>query len=140
MLNYDVKRFITLCGILVLLDSIFLYSAQNMFSKQVEAVQKSKLILHPIPAILCYAVMAVGLYYFIIREHRSVYDAAMLGLLVFGTYELTNAAIFDDWNYQTVCIDIVWGMVLFGLSTYLVNKLNVRKIDFAVTNPASLNL
>src|SRR5450432_3357345 len=37
---------------------------------------------------------------------------AVLGLLAYGTYELTNWAVLRDWPAALVPVDIVWGVAL----------------------------
>jgi uncharacterized membrane protein len=47
---------------------------------------------------------------------------AALGLVAYGTYELTNWAVLRDWPALLVPIDIAWGVVLTALAG-LVGKL-----------------
>lgn len=37
---------------------------------------------------------------------------ATLGLLAYGTYDLTNLATLEGWAWQITVIDMVWGTVL----------------------------
>lgn len=39
---------------------------------------------------------------------------ALLGLLAYGTYDLTNLATLKGWAWQISAIDMVWGTVLTG--------------------------
>ncbi len=38
----------------------------------------------------------------------------LLGLLAYGTYDLTNLATLKGWAWQISAIDMVWGTVLTG--------------------------
>ena len=60
-----------------------------------------------------------GINYFIIKPKRSISDAFLLGLVIYGTYETTNWAIFTKWSVKTVIIDTLWGGILFALTTHL---------------------
>lgn len=42
---------------------------------------------------------------------------ALLGLLIYGTMDLTNHALLKDWTLKIAIIDILWGMFLTGTMT-----------------------
>ena len=67
----------------------------------------------------------MGLNYFIIKPKRSISDAFLLGLVIYGTYETTNWAIFTKWSIQTVIIDTLWGGTLFALTAFIVRSLSI---------------
>ena len=74
-------------------------------------------------AALCYIFLIVGINYFIIKPRKSVTDAFLLGLVIYGVYETTNYALFKNWSILTVIIDTLWGGLLFASTTYIVNML-----------------
>jgi uncharacterized membrane protein len=90
--------------------------------KQVQDVQGSPLTLNLVGAIPCYIILITGLYYFIIQPNRSVLDAFLLGLFVYGVYELTTLSIIKKWRLQTVIIDTLWGGLLFATITYIIQN------------------
>lgn len=49
-----------------------------------------------------------------------VLKGALLGAIAYGTYDLTNMAVLKGWSPTITVIDIIWGSVLTGLTTYLV--------------------
>lgn len=73
-----------------------------------------------------------GILYFAVRpalhEARvgpAVLNGALLGALAYGTYTLTNYAIFTDWSLVLVLSDIAWGAFLTASSAaigYLVAR------------------
>jgi uncharacterized membrane protein len=75
--------------------------------------------------VACYLFLIIGLNYFIIKPKKSVSDAFLFGLVVYGVYETTNYALFNKWSIYTVIMDTLWGGILFALTTYIVNKLRV---------------
>ena len=105
--------------ILLVLDGIFLYANAHMFQLQVAEVQRVSLQMKPLGALLCYALLIFGLYYFIIRQHKPVKDAVLLGLLVYGVFETTNYALLKNWHMKTMMVDTLWGGILLGLTTFL---------------------
>lgn len=104
---------------IVLLDTIYLYATKSIMETQIKNIQGSPVKLNFLSAILCYITIVLGLYYFIWREHKPVKDAVLLGLFVYGVFEFTNMAIFKDWTPFIVVLDILWGGVLFGLTTFI---------------------
>ena len=105
--------------ILILLDGTFLYTNSQVFENQVVQIQRTALQFKPLAAVICYLFMIFGLYYFIIRQHKPVWDAFLFGLVIYGIYELTNYSIFKKWNMSTVVLDTVWGGILMALTTWL---------------------
>ena len=64
-----------------------------------------------------------GIVYFAVRpalhEARvgpAVLNGALLGALAYGTYTLTNYAIFTSWSVALVLSDIAWGAFLTASS------------------------
>lgn len=41
-------------------------------------------------------------------------QGALFGLAAYGTYELTNLATLQGWEWSMVALDMVWGAVLTG--------------------------
>ena len=104
--------------ILLALDSIFIYFISRTFSSQIFDVQRSPLQVNILGAILCYGFLIFGLNYFILQKRRSVFEAFLLGIVIYGVYETTSLALLRKWRLSTVIIDTLWGGILFGLTTY----------------------
>jgi len=109
--------------IFVILDGTYLNLAKGYFNKQVKSIQGSDIQMNIVATGLVYVVLIYGLNYFIIRKNKSVQEAALLGFFTYAVYEFTNLALFKNWSILTVIIDILWGTVLFGLTTAIVYKI-----------------
>ena len=103
----------------VSIDSIYLNFMKNYFDNQINIIQNSPMKLNLLGILLCYIFLIFGLNYFIIKPNKSVNDAFLLGLVIYGVYETTNYAIFKQWKLLSVIIDTLWGGILFALTTYL---------------------
>ena len=103
--------------IFIIVDSIFLYLMKNNFQKMIMSVQKSDLKLKIIPTIICYIILISSIYYFIIYKNNNLLDAFLLGFFIYGVFETTNMAIFKKWDYKVGIIDMIWGGVLFLITT-----------------------
>jgi uncharacterized membrane protein len=112
--------------IILVLDAIYMYVNADVISRQIVSVQKFALKLRWTGAVLCYLVLVLGLYYFILRTHRPVMDAFYLGIVIYGVYEFTNYASLKNWNNPAfVAMDMLWGGIVLSLTTFLVYKLKL---------------
>ena len=109
--------------IFVSLDYIYLSSIKNYFLNQIKKVQGTPVSVNFLAVVICYIFLIIGINYFIIKPKRSVQDAFLLGLVIYGVYETTNWALLKNWSVITVIIDTLWGGTLFALTTYLTNML-----------------
>lgn len=76
-----------------------------------------------VAAAIFYAAFCAGLVHFAVLDAvaknsiaQAARDGALIGLLAYGTYELTNMATLRDWTWRLVVIDMTWGTVLCGLA------------------------
>jgi uncharacterized membrane protein len=118
--------FLASAFIFLLMDYIYLTIIKDFFSKQIQKVQGAKLEVNFLGVAFCYIFLIFGINYFIIKPHKSVSDAFLLGLIIYGVYETTNYALLKNWSILTVIVDTLWGGILFATTTYLINML--RKI------------
>ncbi len=109
--------------VLISIDYIYLTVIKDFFENQINKVQGSPLKINFLGAALCYVFLIIGLNYFIIKPHKSISDAFLLGIIIYGVYETTNYALFKNWSIITVIIDTLWGGLLFASTTYVVNML-----------------
>jgi uncharacterized membrane protein len=109
--------------ILVSIDFVYLSWIKPYFDTQIYRVQGSPLCINLWGAILCYFFLVFGLYYFILREKKSILDAFLLGLVLYGVYETTSYSLLKNWSFQTVIMDTLWGGILFALTTFFINKI-----------------
>jgi uncharacterized membrane protein len=108
--------------IFVILDGLYINLIKGHFNKQVKAIQGTDIQINIIATGIAYIFLIFGLNYFIIKNHRSVKDAALFGLVIYAVYEFTNLALFKNWYVTTAIIDSLWGSILFGLTTGIVYK------------------
>lgn len=116
------KNVAAITVILLALDFMYISATRNMFEIQIADVQRVALQMRPLGGVLCYILLVIGLYYFIIREHRPVFDAFLLGLVIYGVYESTSYALLKKWKWNIVLMDTLWGGVLFALTTFITYK------------------
>jgi len=80
-----------------------------------------------VPAFAFYVLYALGAVVLVVApalEHdytlaRTAATGAMLGVVAYGTYDLTNQATVAGWSARVTAVDIAWGGVLTGAVTAL---------------------
>ena len=114
------KIFVALI-VMISLDFIYLSNFKNFFNKLIKSIQKQDIKMNYTGLIATYAVLFMSYYYFIIKKKGTVTDAFILGISIYGVYELTNYSLFNNWNMKAVILDTLWGGILFSLTRYLTN-------------------
>ena len=109
--------------IFVAIDFVYLNMIKSYFEKQIQTVQGSAVQINFLGAAICYIFLIVGLNYFIIKPHKNISEAFLLGIVIYGVYETTNYALLKKWSFLTVLMDTLWGGILFAVTTYIVNLL-----------------
>jgi uncharacterized membrane protein len=109
--------------VFIVIDSVYLNFVKDYFNNQVKLIQGSPIKINSYAMIICYIILIFGINYFIIIPNRSILDAFLLGLIIYGVYETTNMALFSKWSWTTVLIDTLWGGILFALTTTIIKIL-----------------
>ncbi|MEP2830221.1 DUF2177 family protein [Parvibaculum sp.] len=70
-----------------------------------------------------------GIVFFAVMPAESwkgaVFRGALLGLLAYGTYDMTNLATLKGWPWRMAAVDMAWGAALTALAAlggYLASK------------------
>lgn len=111
---------------LLTLDACYIGSTLHLWKLQVASVQRVAMQPRILGAIVCYLCMTIGLWYFILRDHRTVWEAMLLGMVTIGVFESTNYTIFKKWTWQTAVMDTLWAGALFAMTTQVVYTFSSR--------------
>lgn len=109
--------------VLLAIDYIYLNSMKKYYSNLIKNIQGNELKLRIVPTIFVYLLLYLGWYNFIfinkkqISNNKLLLNSFILGIVIYGVYELTNYAIIDKWTFKSVLIDTVWGGILLSLLT-----------------------
>ena len=78
-------------------------------------------------AIAFYLLYAAGLVFFAVVPGlksgsvlQGLFLGAALGLVAYGTYDLTNLSVVEGFNLRIALIDLLWGTFLSGITAALV--------------------
>jgi len=116
---FSMKIFLTILLILLAVDSVYLFLTKSIFGEVVAKIQRTAIQFRLEGAVVVYLLLALGLYYFIIKPGRSPWEAALLGLVIYGTFDFTNYAMFKNYDLMTAMMDTVWGSLLFFITTFI---------------------
>jgi uncharacterized membrane protein len=79
-----------------------------------------------IAAIIFYFLFIAGLVYFVISPALlqkswtlAILSGAFFGLITYATYDLTNLATLEKWPLIVTVVDLLWGMTLSALVSYI---------------------
>lgn len=112
----------------IIIDSIWVVGGRKIHSNTVELVQKSPLVINPIPAIMYYLIAPLSYVFIVKRYAKTTQEAlklsALIGLLMFGTFDFTNKAIFKDYPWSYTIMDIAWGITSMTLATFVLYRAN----------------
>jgi uncharacterized membrane protein len=116
-------------GIMGIIDAIWLSVVANKFYKS----QLGPLLLEKpnmVSAIIFYIIFVVGIVVFAVLPAIQAGDwkvamglGALLGLVTYATYDLTNHATLKGFPLTVVVVDLLWGVVLtatVATLTYLI--------------------
>jgi len=116
-------KFILTAIILVAIEAVYLRIMLPYFDSQVKKIQGKEITPRPYSVVIVYIIIITGLYYFIIGPNKSYKDGAFFGLVIYGIFNFTNHALFDNYSLSLVIIDLIWGMTICGTTTFLMNKI-----------------
>ena len=109
--------------IFVILDGIYINLVKDSFNTQIKNIQGTNIQINIMATLIVYIFLIFGLNYFIIQKNRNVTDAFILGVVIYAVYDFTNVALLKNWKVSTAIIDTLWGGILFGSTTFFVNKI-----------------
>ena len=116
--------FVTL-AVFFLIDMVWLgLAAKSFYRRHLGALMAPKVVCPA--AILFYLLFIAGLIVFAVRPAlaagapvRALVLGALLGLIAYATYDLTNLATLKDWPVVVTVVDLVWGTALGGAVSWL---------------------
>ena len=108
------KGFVATAVSIGVMDAIWLTYRYKYHDALFKSVQKSKLEVRILPAILIYILIPFAIYIWAIRGKKTLDEAALhgalVGFLLYGFYDLTNYATFTNWSLEMALTDTLWGV------------------------------
>jgi uncharacterized membrane protein len=80
-------------------------------------------------AVGVYALLAAAIVFFVLprsggkQPHTVFLFGALMGCIIYGVYDLTNAATLSEWPLSLILADMAWGTIATGLTALVVTNL-----------------
>ncbi|GAB4401248.1 MAG: DUF2177 family protein [Anaerolineales bacterium] len=116
--GYYVKLYLLTLVAFLAIDGVWLgVVARNLYSRYLGYLMTPKTVW--LAALLFYLLYVVGVLVFAVLPGlqagslgRAALLGALLGLIAYATYDLTNLATVKAWPVLITVIDLIWGTVL----------------------------
>jgi uncharacterized membrane protein len=109
-------------GIIIPIDASYLYMNQNFYKNIIDPNEK----INWTYAILTWILIVISIQLIVLSQNNSTQthvfvSGALLGLAMYGVYNLTSASLYPSkWTNQIIIGDTLWGMFIVGtMSTIL---------------------
>ncbi len=128
------KRYFTVFTVFLLIDILWLTKVSPSFYKShIGHLMADK--VGYIPALIFYLSYIVALLVFVINPAveskslmKALYLGALIGFVMYGTYDLTNMATLKGWPAIVTVVDLLWGTFITSVtslvSTFIILKFN----------------
>lgn len=126
----NLKEIVIYCLIYLSLDAIWLFTMTPLFyRKRFELIQNSAMNVRMPFALMAYVLLLLTLFNICIplsdgyKKNKWI-PFTLVGLAIYGVYNMTNAAVFSKYPLDMCIVDTLWGGVCFGIMGYLYLKMN----------------
>lgn len=108
--------------IVLILDLIWIhFFLLDPFSRMIQEVQGSPMVVKPIAAFVAYFILILFIY-LNLKKADNYYEAFLMGALLYGVYDSTNYATLTNWNLYIAIIDVIWGGILLVSTKYIIEN------------------
>ena len=104
---------------LLILDFLWIYIFMgHNYQKMISKIQNKKMHINIYSAIGAYILMVYLLINVVLKYNMSLLEAFLFGFSIYGIYDLTCGAIFQDWNFHLAIVDMIWGGFVYMTAVY----------------------
>ena len=113
--------------VLGVLDGVWLgYVARDFYRQEIGALMAEQ--VRKVPAVGFYLLYPVGLLALALNPmpadwKAALFRGALVGLVAYATYDLTNLATLKQWSWRLAATDVAWGTFIsasMALAAFLV--------------------
>ncbi len=126
----------------LILDMVYVSFVSSKYTLMINNIQQNTFKIRFVPAVLSYIVLVVALVFVVLpyAQLRKTVDKSMLktaffsgfliGFAIYGVFNTTNLALFNNYSYSLAVLDVLWGASLFFLITLLFLFLSSPRVLF----------
>ena len=111
---------------LFIFDIIWItFYMKNQYKILIKNITNKNLKVNFYYAISAYLLMILGLNLFALPSYSkninifNCLPAFLFGFILYGIYNYTCGAIFENWNFKLTIIDMLWGGFVYFISSYI---------------------
>ena len=119
----NIKEILVLAIIVLLVDALFLKMISSSFGKMIREIQGSEMNIRWNYAIFVYALMVIQIFFFLIKQGRSLSEAFLLGATTYGIFDFTSMALLKNYKLHIALMDMLWGGTLYFIVLMLFRKI-----------------
>jgi uncharacterized membrane protein len=120
-----IKTYLITLLIFLAIDFLWLgFIAKNFYQQHIGSLMKTN--INWIAAFIFYLVFIVGLVILVVNPSlesaswlKALWMGALLGLVAYATYDLTNLATLEGWSLSVTIVDLIWGAVVAGSTSVI---------------------
>ena len=116
-----IRSLVIVAVAMLIMDTVWLTFQYNYNASIIKNVQKSVMKMRYVPAALVYLIMPIAVTYLAIVPSKTIQESvqkgALVGLAMYGVYDLTNLATLDAWTNRMAIQDITWGTFLCSVTS-----------------------
>ena len=121
---FDVSLYIKFVTLFLLIDSIWLIGYQKGHQDQIQSIQHSPLQMDYKAGSLFYLLFAPLAFLYFVKpfstsKKNAFVNGSVLFFLMYGTFDITNKAIFKEYKWDYALKDTLWGTIVGGITSYL---------------------
>jgi uncharacterized membrane protein len=119
-------KILIVLAIFLVLDMFWFQFSLPSYKAAVKRIQGKEMNLKMLGTI-AWLLLAIGMVFFVLpkvengNSEQALRLGALYGLVVYGVFNGTNYAMFDDWDLSISIIDTIWGMTVSALTAYFAN-------------------
>ena len=118
---------------LLILDGLWInFYMKDKYNKMIKNIQNSDIQVNKVFAVASYTLMVVGLNLFVLPRldvnNINIKDCLLygftFGIVLYGVYDFTIAAVLKKWDIDLAFIDVLWGGFVYFAASYVLLFMN----------------
>ena len=118
---------------LLILDGLWInFFMKDKYNKMIKNIQNSDIQVNKVFAVASYTLMVVGLNLFVLPRldvnNINIKDCLLygftFGIVLYGVYDFTIAAVLKKWDIDLAYIDVLWGGFVYFAASYVLSFMN----------------
>ena len=122
-----IKQLIVAVSVFLIMDFLWLsVIAKKLYIEQLGGflnLSNGNISPNYLAAIIVYCALIAGIFLFVLPQAHSalsaLYYGFLFGIITYSIYDFTNLAVIAKWPVMICLIDVAWGGVLCGITSFV---------------------